>query len=202
MGQVAEPRLEYVYLGLRDRDMLGPVVGGGPGRKVVLGRPTDTRPRLDGNIKVIGQHAQAGARSGHPCRIALHICGGNGRSLSHDPLSPPGSLAVLADGGCHVDFIDVLVKTYGESLRMDGQKVQSFQCTARTGWRRFSLAVQFPVRSTLPAVPCLPPAKPSRGPTNPLDKRAITPLIAQWIAAGFGHENHVGARGEERLWAC
>jgi hypothetical protein len=41
------------------------------------------------------------------------------------------------------------------------------------------------------------------GPTvrqNHLDKRVITSLIAQWIATGFGHENHVGAGGEELLW--
>jgi hypothetical protein len=34
-----------------------------------------------------------------------------------------------------------------------------------------------------------------------LEKRAITALIATWNGTGFGHENHVGARSEERLRA-
>jgi hypothetical protein len=38
-------------------------------------------------------------------------------------------------------MIDVLVKMYGKGFLTDGRKAQSFQSTARAGWRRFSLAV-------------------------------------------------------------
>ena len=48
----------------------------------------------------------------------------------------------MADGASNIDFIDVLVRTYGTRLQTDGPKAQSFQSTARAGWRRFSLAVQ------------------------------------------------------------
>ncbi len=140
--QIAEPCLEHVELGIGDRHRVGPIVRDGPRRQVVLRRPTDTRPRLDRNVKVIGQDAQAGARSRHPDRIAPRTSGMNGRSLSRSILPPPGRPAASADGGFHVDMIDVLVKTYGKGLPTDGQKAQSFQSTARAGWPRFSLAVQ------------------------------------------------------------
>ena len=65
----------------------------------------------------------------------------NGRSLSRSILPPPGRPAAWMDGGSHVDMIDVLVKTYGAGLPADGQIAQSFQSTARAGWRAFSLAV-------------------------------------------------------------
>ncbi len=44
--EIAEPRLEHVHLGFRDRDMLGPVVGDGPGGKVMLRRPARKWPRI------------------------------------------------------------------------------------------------------------------------------------------------------------
>ncbi|HVB79014.1 MAG TPA: hypothetical protein VNE82_03575 [Candidatus Binataceae bacterium] len=51
------------------------------------------------------------------------------------------AISVSTDGGFYVDIIDVLPKTYGRALTMDGQKPQSFQSIARAGWPRFSLAV-------------------------------------------------------------
>lgn len=66
----------------------------------------------------------------------------NSRSLSRSILLLPGPLAASADGGSDVDLIDVLAKTYGKGLPPDSQKTQSFQPTARAGWRAFSLAVQ------------------------------------------------------------
>jgi hypothetical protein len=65
----------------------------------------------------------------------------NGRSLSRSVLPPTGLHIALADGGFHIDMIDLLAKAYGKHLSMDGQKAQSFQSTARAGGRAFSLAV-------------------------------------------------------------
>ncbi|MGA8095371.1 MAG: hypothetical protein WB823_14025 [Steroidobacteraceae bacterium] len=44
--QIAEPRLEHVHLGLGNWNLLGPIVGDGPGREVVLRRPAGERPRV------------------------------------------------------------------------------------------------------------------------------------------------------------
>jgi hypothetical protein len=57
------------------------------------------------------------------------------------------------DGGFYIDMIDVLVKTYGMGLPADGQIAQSFQSTARAGWRRFSLAVQLSTGSQTASEP-------------------------------------------------
>ncbi len=68
--EITEPCLEHVELGIGDRYRVGPIVRDSPRRRVVLRRPTDTRPRLDRNVEVIGQYAQAGAWSGHCVSIA------------------------------------------------------------------------------------------------------------------------------------
>ena len=59
--QVAEPCLEHVHLGVGDRDMLGPVVGDGPRREVVLGRPAEetAKARLE---QVYEARSDAGSR--------------------------------------------------------------------------------------------------------------------------------------------
>ena len=41
----AEPGLEYVHLGRRHRDVLGPIIGDSPGGQVVLGRLARKGPR-------------------------------------------------------------------------------------------------------------------------------------------------------------
>ena len=49
-------------------------------------------------------------------------------------------------------MIDVLVKTCGEGLQPVGREAQSFQSTARAGWRAVSLAVlRFLVSSFRPS---------------------------------------------------
>ena len=53
--QVAEPCLEHVDLGLRDRHARGPVVGDGPGRDIMLRRPAKARPGLQLDVKIVGQ---------------------------------------------------------------------------------------------------------------------------------------------------
>jgi hypothetical protein len=70
--EVAEPRLEHVHLCFRDRDMLGPIVGDDPGRKVVLRWPARKRPGLaEQRFKLLrcGRGAFF-ANSGHCARIA------------------------------------------------------------------------------------------------------------------------------------
>jgi hypothetical protein len=51
--EVAEPRFEHVNLGLRDRHALGPIVGDGPSREIVLRRPAEARPRLGRDVKIV-----------------------------------------------------------------------------------------------------------------------------------------------------
>src|SRR5579883_1602787 len=88
--EIAEPRLEHVHFGMRDRHALGPIVRDGPGREIMLRRPADARPRLRRDVKVVGQDAQADTRSGHPASIAQHGLRANDRSLSHNTLLLPG----------------------------------------------------------------------------------------------------------------
>jgi len=107
--EIAEACLEHVELDIGDRHRVRPIVRDGPSRDVVLRRPVGTRPRLDRNVKVIGQDAQDGT-SKHPDRIALHASEMNGRSLSRSVLPPPGRLAASVDGGFLIDMIDVLSK--------------------------------------------------------------------------------------------
>ena len=70
--EIAEPSLEHVHLGFRDRNMLGPVVGDGPDRKVVLRRPAGKWPRVaKQRCKLLGYGRRAFfARSDHRSRIA------------------------------------------------------------------------------------------------------------------------------------
>ena len=53
--QIAEPRLEHIYLGLRDRHARGPVVDDAPLLKVVLRWPADARPRAGDDEEIVGQ---------------------------------------------------------------------------------------------------------------------------------------------------
>lgn len=70
--EVAEPRLEHVHLGLRDGDMLGPVIGDGPGREVMLRRLARKGPRIaEQRFKLLGCGRRAFlTKTGHCARIA------------------------------------------------------------------------------------------------------------------------------------
>ncbi|MEI9992649.1 MAG: hypothetical protein WDM86_21780 [Rhizomicrobium sp.] len=94
--EVAEPCLEHVNLGFRDRDAPGPVVGDGPRRNIMLRRPADAGPRLQLDVKIVGQDVQVrivatvfavkGTRLGHPDRIARLTRDKNSRILRHSTL--------------------------------------------------------------------------------------------------------------------
>jgi hypothetical protein len=58
---IAEPRLEHVDLGIRDRHPRGPVVDDAPRIKAALDRPPDARPGLDRDVKIIGKNAEPGS---------------------------------------------------------------------------------------------------------------------------------------------
>jgi hypothetical protein len=140
--EVAEPRLDYVELGVHDRNALGPIIGDDPAREVVLRWPADARPRLKPDVEVIGQDAQAEARSGHPHRIAPRRSEANDPSLSWNALLPPGNPAGLADGAFGVDSVGISAGTYGTGLVAGGWKVQLFQPIARRRRPRFSFAIR------------------------------------------------------------
>jgi hypothetical protein len=94
--EVAEPRLEHVHLALRDRDASGPVVGDCPRRNIVLRPASNTGPRLQRDVKTIGQDAQMRVvatvfvvfftRSEHPDRIARPIKNKNSPILRHSTI--------------------------------------------------------------------------------------------------------------------
>jgi len=54
----------------------------------MLRRPANARPRLRRDVKVVGQNAQADARTGYPASIAPHSLRANDRCLSHNTLLP------------------------------------------------------------------------------------------------------------------
>lgn len=92
--EVAEPRLEHVHLGVRDRDTRGPVVGDGPRLKVVLRRPANAELKLAGVVikawrRRTDSDAPAtnvsaiGARSGHAVSIAHSQGNQNGQNPRH-----------------------------------------------------------------------------------------------------------------------
>ncbi|MGB8364460.1 MAG: hypothetical protein WCE20_08025 [Rhizomicrobium sp.] len=85
--QVAEPCLEHVHLGVGDGDALGPVVGDGPRREVVLGRAAGKRPRLAEQLtKLFGRRKlKLAGRVRHSARIAAVLCGRNRPLLRHSP---------------------------------------------------------------------------------------------------------------------
>jgi hypothetical protein len=58
---IAEPCLEHVDLGIRDRHPLRPVVNDTPRIKAALDRPPDARPGLGHDVKVIGKNAEPGS---------------------------------------------------------------------------------------------------------------------------------------------
>ena len=98
--KIAEPCLEHVNLGLRDRQSLGPVVGDRPRLKVVFDRPADARPRLEWDVRIVRHDASdgalvtvfaaRGARSGHPDRIARSADKQNNPILRHGTLRATG----------------------------------------------------------------------------------------------------------------
>ena len=58
---IAEPCLEHVDLGIRDRHPLGPIIIDAPRIKAALDRPPNARPGLDHDIQVIGKNAEPGS---------------------------------------------------------------------------------------------------------------------------------------------
>jgi hypothetical protein len=58
---IAEPCLEHVDLGIRDRHPLGPVIYDAPSLKAALDRPPDARPGLDLDVQIIGKNAEPGS---------------------------------------------------------------------------------------------------------------------------------------------
>ncbi|MBG0809536.1 hypothetical protein IY145_09105 [Methylosinus sp. H3A] len=91
--QVAEPRLDYIDLGARDRDFFGPIIGDSPGFEVSLRLSIDVRPSFIPRRRdpAIGADAarieRICTRSGHPGRIARSISNKNGLILRRDALS-------------------------------------------------------------------------------------------------------------------
>ena len=87
--QVAEPCLEYVDFGVRDRHARGPVVHDAPGLNVMFDRAAKARPWAGHDIEVgrqfaeRGAVAQRGSAPGHCARIAQTTPGWNGRSIRH-----------------------------------------------------------------------------------------------------------------------
>jgi hypothetical protein len=58
---IAEPCLEHLDLGIRDRHPRGPVINDAPRIKTALDRPPDARPRLGLDIQIIGKNAEPGS---------------------------------------------------------------------------------------------------------------------------------------------
>jgi hypothetical protein len=58
---IAEPCLEHIDLGTRDRHPIGPVVNDEPRIKAALDRPPDARPGLGHDVQIIGKNAEAGS---------------------------------------------------------------------------------------------------------------------------------------------
>jgi hypothetical protein len=59
--KIAEPRLEYVDLGVRDRYARGPIVHHAPRLDIVFDRSSDARPRTRNDVDVVGQGASFGS---------------------------------------------------------------------------------------------------------------------------------------------
>ena len=103
--EVAEPGLEYVHLGLGDRDAFGPVIADDPGREVVLRRTADARLRREIVVKIVGQVAKMrkavtilagfGAKSGHSDRI------GPSARNAKNPKIRQGTPRILAQKDLH-----------------------------------------------------------------------------------------------------
>ena len=87
--EIAELCLEHIEFGVGDRHRIGPIVRDGPDREIMLRRPANARPRLRRDVKIVGQGAQAGTRTGHSASIARHDLRANDRSLSHNTLLLP-----------------------------------------------------------------------------------------------------------------
>jgi hypothetical protein len=91
--QVAEPRLDYIDLGARDRDIFGPIIGDSPSLEFSLRLSIDVRSRV--NPRRHGAAIGAAAtrierictRSRHPGRIARSVANKNGLILRRDALS-------------------------------------------------------------------------------------------------------------------
>jgi len=86
--KVAEPSLEHLDLGLRNRNAFRPVIGDGPCRQIVLGRAAGKRPRLSKQLVQLlgcGWRARSG-RPGHPDRIAESPVARNRPSSRHASL--------------------------------------------------------------------------------------------------------------------
>src|SRR5262249_50285433 len=92
--EIAEPCLEHVHLGVGDGDALRPIVRDRPGRQVMLRRPADATRGRRPAVKIVGQNAQAEARSGYPRSSAPYGFQTNGLSLSESTLPPPGRSAM------------------------------------------------------------------------------------------------------------
>jgi hypothetical protein len=58
---VAEPRFEYIHLGIRDRHLRGPVVHDAPCLNVVFDRAAKVRPGAGHDIEIGRQFAERGA---------------------------------------------------------------------------------------------------------------------------------------------
>jgi hypothetical protein len=91
--QVAEPRLDYIDLGARDRDIFRPIVGDGPSFEFSLRLSIDVRPSFNSRRYDAAIGADAArtericTRSGHPGRIARSVSNKNGLILRRDALS-------------------------------------------------------------------------------------------------------------------
>lgn len=101
--QIAEPRIEYINLGLRDRHAFGPVVRDGPFFNVVLGRAAKICHGHPGVImEVEGLCVRKDAPPVfvpapdvllfHPCRIVCCACGSNGANPRHGALCITGGI--------------------------------------------------------------------------------------------------------------
>jgi hypothetical protein len=91
--QVAEPRLDYIDLGARDRDIFGPIVGDRPGFEVSLRLSIDVRPSVNPRRRAAAIGSDAAriericTRSRHIGRIARSVSNKNGLILRRDALS-------------------------------------------------------------------------------------------------------------------
>lgn len=91
--QVAEPRLDYIDFGARDRDIFGPIIGDSPGVDFSVGFWIDVRPSSNPRRRdaAVGSDAarieRICARSRHLGTIARSVANKNGLILRRDALS-------------------------------------------------------------------------------------------------------------------
>ena len=127
-----------------------------------------------------------------------HIRGRDGQAFPlPSRILPARTRKTAMDGAIRIDSVGFSGKAAPSPFRRHCPNPLTDRSKPTEGRRCFYLAVAEP--SLLP--PKFARYSPPGCNQNRLAKRAILHLMAHWIATGFGHENHVGVRGEERFRA-